>query len=155
MLINERMDAVKEYLAWRQIPRDLGIRVRRYYEFFFTHKPIFDEGLILGELNPQLHSEVVQKILSGTVSASGRSQGHATLCCCSKPASAAPHVPRADLPSEQLGKLPIFHRLDPDFRLALFPLLKPISYMPGEVIFRKGDASRDLMFLLEGEVRPR
>ena len=120
VLINERIDSVKEYLRWRGIPRDLGIRVRRYYEHFFTQRAIFDEGSILGELNPQLHSEVVQKILSGT-----------------------------------LGKLPIFNLLDPDFRLALFPLLKPLSFMPGEVIFRKGDASRDLMFLLEGEVSRR
>ena len=27
------MDSVKEYLMWRQIPRDISIRVRLYYEW--------------------------------------------------------------------------------------------------------------------------
>ena len=31
-LVEEKMDAVKEYLAWRGIPRELSMRVRRYYE---------------------------------------------------------------------------------------------------------------------------
>lgn len=29
VLVEEKMDAVKEYLQWREIPRDLSIRVRR------------------------------------------------------------------------------------------------------------------------------
>ena len=52
------------------------------------------------------------------------------------------------------GKLPLFNTLDPEFRLALFPRLKPQSFERHEVIFRKGHPSDDLLFLLEGEVTP-
>lgn len=31
-LVGDKMDSVKEYLLWREIPRSLGVRVRRYYE---------------------------------------------------------------------------------------------------------------------------
>ena len=54
---------------------------------------------------------------------------------------------------ETLGKIPLFARtLDPDFQLEVFPHIVPVSYSQGEVVFRKGEASRDLMFLLSGEI---
>lgn len=31
--VEERMASLKEYLAWRQIPRDLALRIKRYYEY--------------------------------------------------------------------------------------------------------------------------
>ena len=68
-LVEEKMDAVKEYLAWRDLPRDLSIRTRRYYEHYYTRRAVFDEEAILGSLNPQLHYEVVQSILSNTLGA--------------------------------------------------------------------------------------
>ena len=54
--------------------------------------------------------------------------------------------------AETLGKLPLFaSQLDPEFQLAVFPLIKPVSYSEGDIIFRRGDPSRDLIFLLKGE----
>jgi hypothetical protein len=41
-----------------------------------------------------------------------------------------------------IGRLLIFHRLSPSFKLAIFPLLKPINYAPTEVIFSKGAESQ-------------
>ena len=117
LLVNERMDAVKEYLQWRGIPKELGVRVRRYYEHYYTQRAIFDESTIITELNPQLQTEVVQRILSRTMS-----------------------------------RLPLFAQLDPDLRFALFPLLKPLSFQAGELILSKGQTSRELLFLLDGEV---
>ena len=52
----------------------------------------------------------------------------------------------------QLGSLPIFHELTPSFRVDLFPLLKPISFAPNDIIFRKGAPSRAVYFLLSGEI---
>ena len=51
-----------------------------------------------------------------------------------------------------LGRLPLFKRLATDFQVAVFPLLKPLSFGAGEVLFKKGAASKELFFLLEGEV---
>ena len=67
-LVEERMDAVREYLAWRGIPRDTAIRVRRYYEHYYTKRAVFDERSILDNLNPTLHQEVVEYILASTTS---------------------------------------------------------------------------------------
>jgi hypothetical protein len=55
--------------------------------------------------------------------------------------------------SNTLGKLPLFAgRIDPEFQGELFPLIKPVSFAAGEVIYTKGETSRELLFLLQGEV---
>ena len=54
----------------------------------------------------------------------------------------------------QLGALlhAFSHKVSPEFKLAIFPKLKPLSYEPGQVIFDKGAPSQDLLFVLHGEV---
>ena len=112
-VVEERIDVVKQYLRWRQIPREMSVRIRRYYEHYYLQRGNPDETFILGGLNPTLHGELVGHILQRT-----------------------------------LGRLPIFKRLSLDFQVAIFPLLKPLSVLPDEVLFRKGAASKDLLFLL-------
>ena len=51
-----------------------------------------------------------------------------------------------------LGQLPLFQKLTPDFKLELFPCLKPISFSPGDTIYRKGAPSKTVYFLLSGEI---
>ena len=89
-------------MQWRSLPKDLVIRIRRYYEHYYTRRAVFDETDILTQLNPQLHAEVVNYILN-----------------------------------DSLGQLPLFAKLNPDFKLELFPLLKPISFAPGDIVYRK------------------
>lgn len=63
-----------------------------------------------------------------------------------------PQVTRFVL-KETLGKLPLFsQQLDPEFQMDVFPLIKPVSYEKHEVVFQRGEPSRDLIFLLKGEV---
>ena len=38
-MVDERMDAVRDYLRWREIPRDLSVRIRRYYEHCTQARP--------------------------------------------------------------------------------------------------------------------
>lgn len=116
-LVEDRLDIVKQYLRWRQIPKDLSLRIRRYYEHFYEQRSVNDEQSILTDLNPTLHGELVTHILQRT-----------------------------------LGRLPLFKRLSIDFQIAAFPLLKPLTIAPDEVVFKKGSASKDLLFLLEGEI---
>lgn len=61
------MDSVKQYLRWRQIPRDLSVRVRRYYEHFYEQRSVWDELSILRGLNSALHGEVVGQVLQRTL----------------------------------------------------------------------------------------
>jgi CRP-like cAMP-binding protein len=116
-LVEGKMEAIKEYVQWRSLPKNLVIRMRRYYEHYYTRRAVFDENEILTQLNPQLHTEVVNQILSNSI-----------------------------------GRLPLFGSLSPDFARELFPLLKPISFVAGDAVYKKGSNSRSLYFLLSGEI---
>ena len=56
--MEEKTDAVKEYVAWRGLPRDLSLRVKKHYSFYYTRRAAFDEVELLGGLSPSLRSEV-------------------------------------------------------------------------------------------------
>ena len=66
-LVEEKMDAVKEYLTWRRVPKTLSKRVRRYYEYYYTQAAVFDEGEILNQLTPHLQDQVVKVVTSATL----------------------------------------------------------------------------------------
>ena len=39
-----------------------------------------------------------------------------------------------------LGRLPLFvDCLDQDFQMEVFPVLKPVSYLKGEIVFKRGE----------------
>lgn len=114
----EKMDEVKEYMRWRKLPRDLVGRLRRYYQYYYSRKTVFDEEAILGDLTPALRFEVVTHALKDTV-----------------------------------GRIPLFARyLDPLFQLEVFPLFKPLNAAPKEIIYKKGDLSLALFFLVKGQI---
>ena len=117
-LSEERLDEVKEYMRWRKLPRDLVIRMRRHYTYYYTRNTAFDEPAILDALTPALRFEVVQHTLKDTI-----------------------------------GRIPLFSQtLDPHFQMKVFPLLKPLSASPKEIIFSKGEQSQALFFLIKGQV---
>ena len=66
-LVTQKMDTIKEYLQWRSIPRDLNIRIRRYYEYFYQTQAVFDEKTILAGLSTTLHGELVRTICKDTL----------------------------------------------------------------------------------------
>jgi hypothetical protein len=82
-LVNQKLDLVKEYLLWRQTPRDLATRIKRYYEHFYTKQPVFDEQQILKGLSPSLHTELVRSVCQDTL---GRIPLVRTLTCSTREA---------------------------------------------------------------------
>lgn len=66
-MIEERLEAVNEYLRWRKLPRAMGLAVRRYYSKYYETRSVFDEKLILGTLSPELHTQIVTFILDQSV----------------------------------------------------------------------------------------
>ena len=111
-------DSMKEYVAWRGLPKALAVRVKKHHALYFEKGSAFDEVDLIAGLSPTLRSEVTCFVLKST-----------------------------------LGKLPLFTgALDTEFQMEVFPYIQPVTYMKDEVIFRKGDVSRELMFLLEGQV---
>ena len=57
-LSQDKIDEIKEYMRWRRLPRDLVMRLRRYYSYYYNVKTAFDEDAILGSLTPALRLEV-------------------------------------------------------------------------------------------------
>jgi len=116
-LSEEKMDAIKAYMRWRRMPRDLSSRVRRYYEFYYEQRTAFDEVEILEGLTPPLRLEVVYHALKETI-----------------------------------GRMPLFRcTLDAAFQLEIFPLLKPLSSAPKELVYTRGEPSTLLFFLIKGQ----
>jgi len=62
-IVEDRMDAVKEWLTSRNMPRALHIRVRKYYEYYYSRKSAFDEEEIVSGLTPALRTEVTALLL--------------------------------------------------------------------------------------------
>ena len=109
---------MREYTASRKLPKDISMRVKRHFKYYYSRRPAFDESELLMECPPALRADVEKFVLKGT-----------------------------------LGKLPLFaNMMDPEFQSEIFPYIKPVSYAVGDVLFSKGEISRDLLFLLEGEI---
>jgi len=66
-LTEERMDEIKEYMRWRKLPRELTVRMRRYYENYYDTCTAFDEKAILGNLTPSMRMEVVRHVFKDTL----------------------------------------------------------------------------------------
>ena len=62
-LKQDRMDAVKEWMTSRNMPRKLFVRVRTYYEYYYSKKSLFDEEQIIAGLTPALQQEVTTILL--------------------------------------------------------------------------------------------
>jgi len=130
-LSEERMDEIKEYMRWRQLPRDLVMRMRRYYTYYYSRKTAFDEQALLGALTPALRLEVVQYTLKETIGKIPLFASHMDpmfqmeIFPLLQPVSAAP-------------KETIFNKGDPS--QALFFLIKGqvevISGVDGRVLYR-------------------
>ena len=116
-IVQDKLDAVKEYLYWRKAPSSLAIRIKRYYENYYEKTCVFDERTILKGLTPSLRGELVSSVCEGT-----------------------------------LGRHVLFAKLSPSFQVHIFPLMKPLSFDRGDVIFTQGSPSTEMLFLLDGTV---
>jgi len=65
--IEEKLDEVKVYLRWHKFKPDLALRVRRYYEFYFSRKSAMDEEEIVRNLAPALRRAVQEHLVHRTV----------------------------------------------------------------------------------------
>ena len=113
-IVQDKLDAVKEYLYWRKAPSSLAIRIKRYYENYYEKTCVFDERTILGA-HPVVPGELVSSVCEGT-----------------------------------LGRHVLFAKLA-SFQVHIFPLMKPLSFDRGDVIFTQGP-STEMLFLLDGTV---
>ena len=52
--IQEKIDQVKVYCRWHKFPPELAMRVKRYFEFYYSRKSAMDEEAIEAQLAPTL-----------------------------------------------------------------------------------------------------
>lgn len=62
-----QMDAIVSYMKSRNLPRELQMRIRRYYKHYLEKKTAFDEGSILSELSTFLRQEVAMFLVNDTL----------------------------------------------------------------------------------------
>ena len=65
--IEKKLDEVKVYLRWHKFPTALALRVRRYYEFYFSRKSAMDEEEIVRNLAPTLRRAAQAHLVHRTV----------------------------------------------------------------------------------------
>lgn len=65
--IQEKFDQIKVYLRWHDFPPELSMRVRRYYEFYYSRKSAMDEDEIVGGLAPTLRRDVQTHLMAQNV----------------------------------------------------------------------------------------
>ena len=46
--VQQHVDAVKEYSVWRQLPRSLALRIRRFYEYYCNLNATLIRTLVVG-----------------------------------------------------------------------------------------------------------
>ena len=66
-VIEEATDSMKEYVEWRGLPKNLGIRVKKHVASAFQKSRGFDEAELISGLSPQLRNEVTRHVLSETL----------------------------------------------------------------------------------------
>eukprot|EP00736_Rhodelphis_marinus_P002429 Rmarinus@m.23699 len=60
MLLRDRMSAIKEFMRVKHVPVDLQHRVKRFYEWLFFNKTVFDQSEILSALPHSLRADMVR-----------------------------------------------------------------------------------------------
>ena len=66
-LKEERMDTVKDWMLSRNVPHKLFVRVRKYYEHYYSRRSAFNEEEIVKLLTPALRSEVTKVLLKDSL----------------------------------------------------------------------------------------
>ena len=66
-LFNERIDGVRSYCNAQDLPRNLQLRVVKYYKHLLRTKSAFDEGKLLYDLSPSLRNEIAVRLASDVI----------------------------------------------------------------------------------------
>ena len=120
--IDEKMNEVKQFLSWHSVPMELTLAVRRYYDYYLSHRFIANEEELLNNLTPSLKRAVLTHLLGKTV-------------------ARIPLFASSDASYVSL-----------DFQLQVHPMLKPIVREAKEVILEKGKNDGAIHFLSRGSI---
>lgn len=66
-VVEKQSDAIKEYIEWRQLPKPLGMRIKKHVEYFYQKNRGFDEVDIIEGLAPKLRADVTRFVLQETL----------------------------------------------------------------------------------------
>ena len=65
----EKLDGVKQYAMWRQLPRHLAVRLKRHYKYQYERDGVqlFNEMDLLNGCPPALRSDLIASVLAETL----------------------------------------------------------------------------------------
>jgi hypothetical protein len=163
-LVQEKLDQIREYLQWRGTPKELSVRIKRYYEFFCA----CSRGAPCPVLRRLRASIARVRVRSPPCRAHGRAavsrvqrvradQKQAVFDEKSilKDLSPALHAELiGTICADTISRLPLFAKLSPDFQKQIFPYIKPLSFDRGDYIFRAGVRGRPVP-MPRPDARPR
>eukprot|EP00966_Prymnesium_polylepis_P112260 2596970-Prymnesium_polylepis.1 len=61
-LVTERLDSVREYTNFRNLPRELAITVKKHFKHYYTFNAAIKEDELLAALPPKLQHQVRKKL---------------------------------------------------------------------------------------------
>ena len=92
----EKLDGVKQYAMWRQLPRHLAVRLKRHYKYQYERDGVqlFNEMDLLNGCPPALRSDLIASVLAETLGkVRALREGRRTRRACARRVHvAAPHV---------------------------------------------------------------
>ena len=56
-IVTERLDSVREYTRFRNLPRELAITVKKHFKHYYTIHAAIKEDELLAALPPKLHAQ--------------------------------------------------------------------------------------------------
>ena len=65
--VDAKLTDVKNLMRWHRVPRQLALRITRFYEFYYTRTTPLDEELIMDGMPPSLRREMREHLLSRSV----------------------------------------------------------------------------------------
>ena len=139
---HNKMDAIVSYMKSRNLPKELQMRIRKYYKHYLEKKTAFDESAMLSELSTFLRQEVAMFLINDTL----------YVPCAWCFGSTGCQLPELNVCSPYRFKIPIFRDRDPTFVADLITVLKPLTCSEGDFIMREGEFGREMFVLIRGEL---
>ena len=66
-LVTERLDSVREYIRFRNLPRDLAITIKKHFKHYYTFHSGINEVDLLSALPPKLYTQTCLHAFDSTL----------------------------------------------------------------------------------------
>ncbi|KAL0970528.1 hypothetical protein UPYG_G00243280 [Umbra pygmaea] len=119
-----RIDAIKQYMTFRKVTKELEKRVIKWFDYLWTNKKAVDEREVLKFLPDKLRAEIAINV----------------------------HLDTLKKVKKTRIQVRIFADCEAGLLVELVLKLQPQVYSPGDYICKKGDIGREMYIIKEGKL---